>query len=96
LQEFNLNTAGLNSSYTAQLRPMMTNINYLRKEILHRLPSSEDALEGERIDSIFDKAVTGQPINSQEMRDATNYYERLVKKILPTPSQPINLRATVQ
>lgn len=61
--------------------PLMVTANYLRQQLLLRLPVSDQTEEDRRQAAVFAKVVAGEPIGMSELFKASYYLKDLSKRI---------------
>ena len=81
--------------YSDQARPVMLTAEYLRQQLLERLPSTQTD-EDKKEAVVFAKVVAGESIQLGELLMAPQYLEELSKRVAPPPPSPTNLTGTVQ
>jgi hypothetical protein len=85
----------LNRDYTSQVLPLMTSANYLRGELLRKLPNYQQTEEDRKMADLFARVLTGTSMDWEEMKLATDYMDALVRRF-SIAAPPVGLTAVTQ
>lgn len=73
--------SAVTARYEYSGKPLMVTANYLRQQLLQRLPLSDQNEEDTRQAAVFTKVVAGEPIGMSELFRASQYLKDLSKRI---------------